>query len=532
MAVLRRPNHQHNGKVPFSVGALLIGLCSALVLKSAVRKSAHAMETSIYRREYASFCSEKERRSYAEVTGRNIGADEEPLEERYADLWARDHISDLSRALDETSAEFATERAALELLLAAAHVLYVEASARSVADELRACEQGAKWDEIRLQAAEEARPKERRALVRRALDALAACDDLRAERLALMEEAARTLGHPGSVALYERATRAQFDELAVAANGFLARTAERYLAALRARLRFDPEYDSSAEFDLADELRFRRLAAFDPFFPAEGLLPVWRTAVERLQIRLDQMPNLKVEPIFMPHGEARCFAVAPPDEVHLVIGQGTGLPRYASLFAEGGRALYFAWASRQMAARYPELIHSPDRAPEGGHAALFRRLWCDARWIEEVRGLPSAEARRVAHATSLAELHAARFWCVLAQRFVAENAALQRSEFAAALADATGFERTAAALQVEVREGWQATTELRALCFAVMWNERLRTRYGRAWWRTRGGRDELIDVWNVGARYAVEELAPLIGAGALDYDFMADAMLDCLGDED
>lgn len=488
------------------------------------------METSIYRREYASFCSEKERRSYAEITGRDVGANKEPLEERHADLWTREQINELSRVLRETPAEFVTERAALASLLAAAQVLYVEAAARPVANELRECERSAKWDEVRLRAAEEARSEQRRTMVRRALDALAACDDLRAERVAVMDEAARALGHSDSVALYETATRARFDELAAAAEVFLAKTAERYREALRAHLRADPDYDSSAELDLADELRFRRLAGLDPLFPAEGSLSVWRAAVERLQIRLDQMPNLAVESA--PLNEARCFGVDPPDEVRFVIGQGTGLPRYARLLAEGGRALYFAWTSREMAARYPELIHSPDRTSEWGHAALFRRLWCDQRWIEEVRGLSAAEARRVAQAASLAELHAARLWSALARQFAAKNGAMERNDFAAALADATGFERTAAIFWLESSEGWQATMELRALCFAIVWEERLRTRYGRTWWRTRGGRDELIDVWNVGARYAVEELAPLIGAGALDYDFMADVMLDCLGDRD
>ncbi|HYP01489.1 MAG TPA: hypothetical protein VER76_14965, partial [Pyrinomonadaceae bacterium] len=63
---------------------------------------------------------------------------------------------------------------------------------------------------------------------------------------------------------------------------------------------------------------------------------------------------------------------------------------------------------------------------------------------------------------------------------------------------------------------------LRARLFSTALGEYLRTRHGRRWWQARAAADELIDVWNTGSRYTVEELASLVGLGALDFDMLAD----------
>jgi hypothetical protein len=36
--------------------------------------------------------------------------------------------------------------------------------------------------------------------------------------------------------------------------------------------------------------------------------------------------------------------------------------------------------------------------------------------------------------------------------------------------------------------------------------------------------DELIDMWNTGSRYTVEELASLAGLGSLSFDLLADSI--------
>jgi hypothetical protein len=54
--------------------------------------------------------------------------------------------------------------------------------------------------------------------------------------------------------------------------------------------------------------------------------------------------------------------------------------------------------------------------------------------------------------------------------------------------------------------------------------EHLKTRYGHAWWRSRKAGEMLIDIWNTGHRYRIEELASIIGLGALDYNWLSAEM--------
>ena len=40
--------------------------------------------------------------------------------------------------------------------------------------------------------------------------------------------------------------------------------------------------------------------------------------------------------------------------------------------------------------------------------------------------------------------------------------------------------------------------------------------------------ETLIDIWNTGRRYTVEELASMIGLGALDFDWLASESLESM----
>jgi hypothetical protein len=64
---------------------------------------------------------------------------------------------------------------------------------------------------------------------------------------------------------------------------------------------------------------------------------------------------------------------------------------------------------------------------------------------------------------------------------------------------------------------------LRARLFATVLGEYFRTHYGHRWWAARKAADELIDMWNTGSRYTVEELASLAGLGELNFDLLADS---------
>ncbi len=201
------------------------------------------MNPGDYRRDYAAYRSAVELARFELHAGLNPANDLRPVEERYSDLRTRDSFADLRRAFEETPAQFETERTGLRALACAAAVMYAEERAREVSEELGRCAgAGAfEWDGARVKASETPRllaaetdAARRGELARRWLDAVGACDDLRAARLEALGGAARDLDFEGRRALYEEFTGASLEALAASAGTFLRRTEAAYLTALSA----------------------------------------------------------------------------------------------------------------------------------------------------------------------------------------------------------------------------------------------------------------------------------------------------------
>jgi hypothetical protein len=511
------------------------------------------MKTGDYRRDYAAYSAALERARYDYHTGVEPELRLAPLRDRYADLWTRTSIDDLTRAHEETSRQFETERVAHAALLRAAQSGYVEARAAEVTDELARCQAAARveWDGARLDPddapdtiALETDHARRRELAARWFDALRACDDLRAARLDALREGARLLGHDSYFDFLSGMAEEAVESLSAGADDFLERTASvyalklfewsaRHLPAAFAR---EPAY--------ADSLFFAQLTHLDPFFPAGELHATYDATMSGLGIRIGRQSNVRIETTAAAQFErarAACFALNPPEDVRLVYRRAGGTSYYQEFFEAAGRVQHFGWVSRDLAARYPEFVHAPEEATRAGFAFLFGDLLSDASWLAAQRNVRPSEASEIARSFTLVELHRARRACVhLGQQRALGRASDTRSEhlaesYAAALEEATGFRAHPALFLRDLVPGGlhdkraerarlPPAVYLRARLFASALGEYFRTRHGHRWWSNHKAADELIDMWNTGSRYTVEELASLVGLGALNFDLLADSI--------
>jgi len=494
------------------------------------------MKASDYRREYAAYHGAAGRAAYEHFSGRDAGPQLARARERFADLWTREVVADLEREYDAAPAGFDTERAALAALTNAARLGYAEARAREATAELAACESAARveWDGERVGldqalslAAAESDARRRGELVARRLDALRPCDDLRAARLDALADVARELGFADFGALLAEATRADFARLSDAADALLEVTARGYAMHLSRWAANELPPASPPRF--ADALRLARLPHLDQFFPARAARETHDAALAGLGIRIGRLTNLRVEesPQSRP-GEARCFGVSPPEDVRLASAPRAGADFYLRFFQEAGRAQHLAWASPELAARYPEFVHAPDTAVGEGFGFLFRHLFTDAAWLAERCGARASEAAEIARSCALAELHDARRACALFHsQLELYGAGRSRSEslaadYAARQGEATGFDTPAGLHLVDaLGEGSRAAELLRARLFAASFAEHLRTRHGTRWWASRAAGDELIDVWNTASRHTPEELAWLAAGVRFDPELLA-----------
>lgn len=507
------------------------------------------MNTNLYRREFADYSSALELAHYQHRAGLEPELRTKPVYERYGDLFTRPAIDDLQRAFDETPAHQETERAGLRALTGAARIGYLETRAREVTDERARCESMARvrWEGEEIPAhsvpkivGNEPLAARRRELMARWVDAIETCNDLRAMRMESFQESARTLGFDSYRALFTDITGTDYLQLAETSRKFLERTADAYMAALGRATARDLVGVERDQLQHADFLFFQRMPRLDRFFSARELLSTYDEAMRSLGIFINQQQNIHIDDEQRPLKNARaaCFRIRVPDDVRLLLAPIGGVYDYTTLFHEAGHAQHFGWASRELSARYPEFVYSPDNATTEGYAFLLNHLFHDPLWLAEHRsGMSPAQARDITRDLALLATHTARRSCAKLNYEVAlyDSPQVQSEQLAATYAtlqlEATGFRRAPALYLWDVDDGFYAAAYLRAWAFEASLREHLRTRWGRRWWASRKAGDELIDLWNTASRYRVEELARLVGFGEISFDFLADTLIEVMREE-
>jgi hypothetical protein len=507
------------------------------------------MDIDHYRRELAAYSSQIEHAHYQYRAGLEAELCVEPIYERYGDLFALDAIASLQRAAESVPAHLETERAGLHALSGVARIGYLEAHARELTHECARCESAARisWDGESLPAlsvpkriANEPVSARRRELCARWLDALAACNDLRAARFESFHQSARTLGFESYRALFTEITGTDYEKLAARTDAFLAHTEADYLRALaRVAARELPDVPRN-DLQHADYYFFQRLPSLDQFFPAHDVMRTYAAAMRGLGIRVEQQKNIHIddEVRLRKHPRAACFRINPPDDVRLLLAPIGGPYDYTTLFHEAGHAQHFGWSSRDLVARHPEFVYAPDYATTESYAFLLNHLFHDEAWLREHRpGLSEEQARSIVRDLALQTMHTIRRFCAkLRYEISLHDSSQVRSEqlaatYAALQTEATGFARSHALYLNDVDDGFYAAAYLRAWAFEAGLREHLRTRYGRRWWASRKAGDELIDLWNTSSRYSVEELARLLGIGELDFDLLAETWMAAMSEE-
>jgi hypothetical protein len=501
------------------------------------------MNVSDYRSDYAAYCSALELAHYQHRAGFERELNLESIYDRYGELFTRDAIDDLDRALRETSEQRETERVGLHKLSGAARIGYLEAQTRELTDEIARCTSAAhvEWSGERVPVnnvpkliSNEPTPSRRRELAARWIDALSACNDLRAARLESFHESARTVGFDSYRALFTSITGVDYKRLAATTQNFLERTESAYKSALARAVPHDLPGVSFDDAQHADYLYFQRMPRLDPFFPPQELLTTYKSAMDGFGIRVGQQKNIHIDDQERPlkNPRAACFRINPPDDVRLLIAPVGGSSDYTVLFHEAGHAQHFGWSSRELVKQYPEFLYTPDNSTTEGYAFLLSHLFLDEEWIVEHRGgVSPARVREIVRDLALVICSSVRRRCGLLRYEIAlHDSSDLRSEqlsatYAEVLSQAMGFRREGALYLMDVDDGFYSAAYLRAWAFEASLREYLRTRHGRRWWASRKCGDELIDLWNTSSRYTVEELAPLIGFGEISFELLADNLI-------
>jgi hypothetical protein len=203
---------------------------------------------------------------------------------------------------------------------------------------------------------------------------------------------------------------------------------------------------------------------------------------------------------------------------------GNGYTFYRDFLQAAAHTQLYAWTSRES---HYEFRVPGDPAVAAAWGSLLGQLLHDAGFLVGAFGFP--ESNEFRHALAVFSLlHARRAAALLQYETelragrLAHNAG---ARFAELLGDGVRVRYDEAEHLRAVEVPFQAAANLRAWAFAAQMREHLKTRYGARWGDSRKAGEMLIDLWNTGQRYTLEELAALVGLGDLDFDWLVSDLL-------
>ncbi|MGH9756026.1 MAG: hypothetical protein ACREA2_24865, partial [Blastocatellia bacterium] len=368
-------------------------------------------------------------------------------------------------------------------------------------------------------------PGRRRDLFARRAGVIEAVQDLRAERLEKLRDGVRELGYENRLAMLRELRGLDYEGTASRARGILSKTEGGYVNALAHLLPRETgvSQDDATQADLGFLQRFRR---FDHFFPRERMLGVYREFFAALGFNSEKQSNLAIssEPRPGKQPQAFCSPIRVPDEIKLSVNLTGGQANYRELLRGAGCAQLYAWTSRNI---YPEFRLGGDRAVVEAWGLLFENLIVDERWLMATFGfVENSEFRRALGVFRLIRLRQRAALLDYEIEFHSGSGAGAR--YTELMADAMRVQFDGTERLRSLDDAFYSADFLRASAFESQMREYLKTQFGIRWWASRKAGETLIDLWNIGRRHTVEELASMIGFGSLDFNWLASESLESM----
>ncbi len=490
---------------------------------------------SDYRQRFGEYHSELAREDFLYRSGQSARRDLAHIFSEYSDLFRLSVVEELRAKLNDVSESRKTERKGIQALIAFALEGNLAARVRELSAEIEDYEAASKIDwegeKVTFRQSEELLATEsdrqrRRELYARRANVISCTQDLQAERFEKLRVAAVELGFENYPAMRSQLRGLDFGKLEAAAAKILEATESRYVSSLAPLLRREigASIDDAASADLP---YLRRYTRFDAFFQPEQMLRIYRDLFSNFGFNTDKQSNVEIDTALRSgkQSSAFCSPIWVPDEIKLLINPTGGQKNYCEFLYSAGQAQAAAWTSRNLP---PEFQIGGDKAVAEAWGMLLENLMLEESWLMGTFGfVESAEFRHTLSVLRLLKLrhqaaklryelefHSGKLTSGIGQRYAELMTEAVRVQF-----------DEAEALNV-ISDQFCPADVLRAAVFEAQMRDYLKTKFGSRWWSSAKAGEMLIDLWNTGQQYSVEELAMMIGLGELDFDFLAKSLLD------
>ncbi len=260
--------------------------------------------------------------------------------------------------------------------------------------------QSAPFDETASLISNESDTVRRHDLFARRVGVIEGAQDMRAERLEKLLDAAREMGYENRLAMRRELHGLDYEKLAAQTRKILSKTENAYANALSRLIARETSVsiDDATQADLGFLQGFAR---FDHFLPSNRMFVIYRELFGAFGFNVEKQSNLTIdsEARHDKQHQAFCAPIRVPDEIKLVVNLTGGQANYREFLRETGHAQHYAWTSGNI---YPEFRIGGDRAVMEAWGLLFENLTLDERWLMATFGF--AENREFRHALSVFNL--------------------------------------------------------------------------------------------------------------------------------
>mgnify|MGYP000004545710 CR=1 FL=1 len=491
-----------------------------------------------YRQRFGEFQTAIHREEYLFRSGRKAACDKHYFYREYSDLFQLSALAELRTRLAETSAYRETERQSIQRLIAFACEGHLQTRVRELSDEIEAYEAASRitWEggKVAFSAldgllANEADAPRRRELAARRADLVQGTKDLRAERWARLHEDVRSqfgeFAPESYLAAQQEWRGVDYQNLAQQASQILEKTESAFANALTPLLA--RETGLAREDAIPADLDYlQRYARFDHFFASDRLPTVYHQLFADFGFKTDSQDNVTLELNACANQSSAvfCAPIRIPEEIKLVATLSGGQANARDFLRVAGQTQLYAWTSRNL---HPEFRFVGDAAVPLAWGFLLESLLREEAWLLSTFGFVENLALR--QALGVFKLLSVRKQAALLNYEVAFHDGTLRENAGRRYAESLGE-----ALQVRcdetdhlraIDDTLASADVLRACAFEAQLSDYLKTQFGSRWWASRKAGEMLIDLWNTGRRYTVEELARQIGLGELDFAWLTTALL-------
>jgi hypothetical protein len=328
-------------------------------------------------------------------------------------------------------------------------------------------------------------------------------------------DAVKALGAETYRELYDK-FNFNLDNLAEQCRAFLADTEKLYEDAADKlfRARVGVGLGEAQRYDVA---RVFRASEWDPFFPAEKMLPALEGTLNELGLELDAGGNIHLDVEERPNKTPRAFCspVEVPSKVMLVIQPVGGPDDWRALFHEAGHAQHFANTRAELSVEERRL---GDSAVTEGWAMLLQHLTDEPAWLTRRLDFPRPEVFSAEGATNLlffVRRYSAKLLYEL-EFHSTDDVTSMRPRYVELLGDALKVEPSPVDYLNDIDTGFYVTSYLRSWAFEAQLRTHLREKFGNTWFARRDAGSLLRELWGEGQRWPAEDFLKDITGSTLE----------------